>query len=122
MTYGWIEEYDVNTTETVKALLRYENPNFVVITGDMVHPRRCSLPPLNETSEENRKEWFKSQWNIAVKPIRDNLINYSIVFGNHDYGCGLGVMSAIMHDRKSEYSYTDVGPTELGGGNISFFI
>lgn len=121
MTYGWNETYDVNTTETVEAVLKYEKPNFVVVTGDMVHPRRCTLHPLNETSPENRMEWFKNKWNIALDPIRKANIRYSIVFGNHDYGCGVGVISAITHDQKSELSYTQIGPTELGGGNISFF-
>lgn len=61
---------DRKTIHTMEKILDTENPNFVVITGDVIRGEKCKEP--------------ESIFPMSIIPMEKRNIPWAIIFGNHD--------------------------------------
>ncbi|PNW84505.1 hypothetical protein CHLRE_03g146207v5 [Chlamydomonas reinhardtii] len=100
---------DVNSTALLTAMIKKEQPNLVVFTGDNV--------------------WYPGNTDIVAaqaaltKPLNDAGVPYMLTFGNHDCESEDCRSQLIDADMKQPYSLTVAGPKELHGkGNYAYTV
>lgn len=79
-------------------IIKKENPNLVVLTGDIV------------TSKPVEKAWEK-----VTEPMRIMEIPYAVVFGNHDYEQGSSNKEIMDYLVTLPYNLSDAGSKNISG-------
>ncbi|MBK7106227.1 MAG: metallophosphoesterase family protein [Ignavibacteriae bacterium] len=79
-------------------IIKKENPNLVVLTGDIV------------TSKPVEKAW-----EIVTEPMRKLEIPWAVVFGNHDYEQGSSNKEIMDYLVTLPYNFSEAGPENISG-------
>lgn len=82
----------------MESVIKIEKPDLVILTGDVVTSR-----PV------------KDAWSIVTKPMRDALIPWAVVFGNHDYEHGFTNKQIMDHLVTLPYNVSKYGPKDIYG-------
>ena len=103
---------DARTRKLMIALIDRENPDLVVLSGDVVTGDAWKV------SDGTKKGWFENQWDHAVSPMTERGVPYAMILGNHDTQAYLGADAIVAYDMGGEFSltqgrdyYLDVGTT-----------
>eukprot|EP01132_Coremiostelium_polycephalum_P005813 gene5813-7231_t len=104
--YGENPNYDILNDNGLETIIEYENPDFVVFSGDMI----SAYNPVFFDITHYRKTWVR-----LTEPLRKRNIPWAIIFGNHDGEGPLTNYEISSIDMEYELSYTQHGPMDISG-------
>ena len=93
--YGESEEKDRKNMAIQEKLLKYTNPDMVVLTGDMVS---------GFAWDKKSKDFYYSNWKKFTKSFLEKKILYAYALGNHDHQGDLGYSEIMKLDKTHPYS------------------
>ncbi|TFK33984.1 Metallo-dependent phosphatase-like protein [Crucibulum laeve] len=100
----WGPEQDANSTRVLKRVLGDEEPDYVVLNGDLI------------TGENTFKENVTSLIDEIVGPLNDVKVPFSSTHGNHDNQINITHLEEILYEQKvAPLSYTRLAPRGVGG-------
>ncbi|RDB18404.1 putative inactive purple acid phosphatase 16 [Hypsizygus marmoreus] len=100
----WGPEQDTNSTRLMKAVLKDEKPDYVVINGDLI------------TGENTFRENSTTLIDEIVGPLNTAKVPFSSSHGNHDNQANITHAEEILREQKvSPLSYTRMSPPGVGG-------
>ncbi|KAF8579654.1 Metallo-dependent phosphatase [Ramaria rubella] len=101
---SWGPEQDKNSTILMKKVLKDENPDYVVLNGDLI------------TGENTFAENATSLIDEIVAPLNAAKIPFSSTQGNHDNNVNITHLAEIEREQLvAPLSYTRVAPPGVGG-------
>lgn len=95
------EPADLRTTALMEAVLDAEEPDLVVLTGDVIDGSHCREPA--------------SSWREAVTPIVERQLPWAAVFGNHDDGGALNRNDLMAVQQAIPFCLSAPGPDHVSG-------
>ena len=103
------EEPDQRTATLMSAILDAEQPDLVVVNGDLIHGLDCQDPA--------------SSWRDAMRPILARELPWAVVFGNHDDEGSLDRATLMGLSRTLPGCLSQAGPSSVSGvGNYTLSI
>ncbi|KAH7904986.1 Metallo-dependent phosphatase [Hygrophoropsis aurantiaca] len=100
----WGPEQDANSTRLMEKLLSLENPDFVVLNGDLI------------TGENTFRENSTRLIDKIVAPLRDAELPFASTHGNHDSHTNISHLEEIQRELLvAPTSYTRAAPDGVGG-------
>jgi len=108
--YGEGTQKDINSSRVQSIILEAEQPDIVILTGDMV-----SGYAWNGTHG-----WFAKRWEQLTAPMIKYQIPYALALGNHDDEADLTRDEIIKLDQQIPISYTQRGPLNITGASNYF--
>ncbi|CAA7268305.1 unnamed protein product [Cyclocybe aegerita] len=100
----WGPQQDVNSLKLMRTVLGSENPDYVVINGDLI------------TGENTFRENSTLLIDEIMEPINEAKVPFSSTHGNHDNQANITHIEEIERELKvAPMSYTRVGPDGVGG-------
>ncbi|KAF2074367.1 hypothetical protein CYY_004342 [Polysphondylium violaceum] len=109
---GLFSGEDLLTQQGQEKILEIENPDFVMLSGDMISGYKSAF--VNE-------EAYKKTWDLFTEPMRKRNIPWAITFGNHDAEGALTGYQMMELDRSYPLSLSQHGPSEAAG-NANYVI
>lgn len=100
-TFG--PEQDRKSTLVIGKILDYEEPDFVVINGDLI------------TGENTHKENSTKYVDQIVSPLVSKNYRWASTYGNHDTQYNLSREALFVEETKYSLSYTRHSPKGVGG-------
>ncbi|THH04195.1 hypothetical protein EW145_g5704 [Phellinidium pouzarii] len=101
---AWGPEQDVNSTRLMRTVLRDEQPDYVVINGDLI------------TGENTFRENSTNLINEIMIPINEAQVKFSSTYGNHDNEANITHFEEIQRELEvAPRSYTRLAPPGVGG-------
>lgn len=106
---------DIKNTILIKNLIKYSNPNFVVMTGDTVCSTCSWRPAIPKFISELCWDEFHLSFSWLAK-------KYAISIGNHDCeGGGANKRKELMEfEEKLSYSYSHSAPKNISFGSTYY--
>jgi 3',5'-cyclic AMP phosphodiesterase CpdA len=95
------EPKDQETRLLMEEVLDVEQPDLVVLTGDVIGGAGCHDPAQS--------------WRDCVAPIEERRIPWAAVFGNHDDEGALSREALLDAQRSCSMCLTERGPTDVSG-------
>ncbi|KAL4076881.1 Metallo-dependent phosphatase-like protein [Scleroderma yunnanense] len=100
----WGPQQDTNTTRLMKTMLAIEQPDYVVINGDLI------------TGENTFRQNSTTLIDIIVQSLNDVKVPFSSTHGNHDNQVNITHMEEIVRETSlAPLSYTRRSPPDVGG-------
>ncbi|KAF8068003.1 Metallo-dependent phosphatase-like protein, partial [Lyophyllum atratum] len=100
----WGPEQDFNSTRLMKAVLKDEKPDYVVLNGDLI------------TGENTFRENSTILIDEIVAPLNKAKVPFSSSHGNHDNQANITHAGEILREQKvAPLSYTRMAPSGVGG-------
>jgi len=103
--YGEAQNNDFNSAKVQETILKLENPDVVIMTGDSV----------SGYAWNKSQGWFADRWNDLTIPMRKLGIRWGFVCGNHDREADLTPNQIIALDQTYDLSLTQKGPLSVNG-------
>ncbi|PMD29557.1 calcineurin-like phosphoesterase [Hyaloscypha variabilis F] len=100
---GWGITQDVNSTRVMNDILGFEDPDFVVLNGDLITGENTFL--TNSTK----------YLDVIVKPLVQHKVRWASTYGNHDSQYNLSREALFEEEDKYSLSYTQHSPAGLPG-------
>ena len=107
--YGESEEKDRKNMEIQEKLLKYTNPDMVVLTGDMVS---------GFAWDKKSKDFYYSNWKKFTQSFLETKTLYAYALGNHDHQGDLDYPEIMKLDKTHPYSLFD-GNQKIDSESIS---
>jgi 3',5'-cyclic AMP phosphodiesterase CpdA len=101
--YGETDEQDISNIALQRDILDWEQPDLVIFTGDLT----C---PWEWRGEDG---WFKRNWELFVKPMKEKKIPWAITLGNHDIESDLTGRQVVELDMTEPLSLSRNGPEQV---------
>ncbi|CAL1709282.1 unnamed protein product [Somion occarium] len=102
----WGPIQDINSARLMRTVLSSENPDFVVLNGDLI------------TGENTFRENSTSLIDEIVAPLNEAKIPFSSTHGNHDNQANISHIEEIYREQRvAPLSYTRTAPSGIGGQN-----
>jgi len=99
-------EANERTLALMAQVLESEQPDFAVLTGDIIAGRSCSDPAATFLE--------------AVRPLEERAVPWAAVFGNHDDEGTASREELLAAQRLCRYGLTQRGPAQIAGvGNFT---
>lgn len=95
------EEADQRTAALMAEILEAEQPDFVAVTGDVIHGS-ASRDPV-------------ASWRNAVAPMVERQIYWAGIFGNHDHEGSQTRAQLMDAQQQMPYSLSQPGPAAVSG-------
>eukprot|EP01102_Stenamoeba_stenopodia_P020743 TRINITY_DN8201_c0_g1_i1.p1 TRINITY_DN8201_c0_g1~~TRINITY_DN8201_c0_g1_i1.p1 ORF type:complete len:384 (+),score=63.09 TRINITY_DN8201_c0_g1_i1:36-1154(+) len=109
----WGPQQDVNSTRVMRTVLSIEEPDFVILTGDLITGNNI----VNNAT---------AYWKMIMDVITEFNIPWAITFGNHDdlaSGTGGTRQDLMAFDISFNLSLSQFGPTDIPGvSNYVLFV
>ncbi|TFK25358.1 Metallo-dependent phosphatase [Coprinopsis marcescibilis] len=100
----WGPEQDRNSTRLMKTVLREEQPDYVVLNGDLI------------TGENTFRENSTTLIDQIVAPLNAAGVAFSSTHGNHDNDVNITHIEEIIQEQKlAPLSYTRTASSSIGG-------
>ncbi|KAK8799658.1 hypothetical protein WA158_006206 [Blastocystis sp. Blastoise] len=99
--------YDDETTQVMRTVLKVERPDFIAFTGDMVAGY----------SYDHTPGWYKKYWKRFTSICTETQIYYGCSLGNHDSEADLSREEIMILDKTHYYSLSQLGPSEITGSS-----
>src|SRR5690606_25945100 len=99
--HGWGIDQDINSTRVIRSVLRHEEPDFVVVNGDLI------------TGENTFRENSSAYVDQIVKPLLDSRTPWASTYGNHDSKFNLSRESIYRAETRHRLCYTNQLDTSL---------
>ncbi|KAG5726696.1 putative inactive purple acid phosphatase 16 [Termitomyces sp. T112] len=100
----WGPEQDFNSTRLMNTVLKDEQPDYVVLNGDLI------------TGENTFRENSTTLIDEIVAPLNVVKVPFSSTQGNHDNQANISHAEEILREQKvAPLSYTRMAPTGVGG-------
>ncbi|KAF4626705.1 hypothetical protein G7Y89_g11451 [Cudoniella acicularis] len=100
---GWGIGQDVNSTRVMNNILSSENPDFVVLNGDLITGENTFL--TNSTHYVD----------VIVTPLEQHKVRWASTYGNHDSQFNLSREALFIEEHKHSLSYTQHSPKGIPG-------
>lgn len=100
---GWGINQDVNSTRVMNDILGFEDPDFVILNGDLITGENTFL--TNSTK----------YLDVVVKPLVKHNVRWSSTYGNHDSQFNLSREALFKEEDKYFLSYTQHSPVGIPG-------
>ncbi|WP_373230709.1 metallophosphoesterase family protein [Cohnella sp.] len=98
-------ESDGRTAALVRRVIAAEQPDLVVLTGDMIWSHGVGDP--------------KASFRRAIAPIAESQVPWAAVFGNHDAEAGVTREELLAIQQENERCLSIAGPSDINGvGNF----
>ncbi|KIY48716.1 Metallo-dependent phosphatase, partial [Fistulina hepatica ATCC 64428] len=115
---AWGPEQDVNSTHLMRMVLPEEQPDYVVINGDLITGEGTHVSVKDNTQHGHHT--FKDNATLLideiVAPLNDFKIPFSSTYGNHDNEINITHAEEMARERLvAPLSYTRPGPKGVGG-------
>jgi len=101
--HGWGITQDINSARVMKDILGYEDPDFVVLNGDLITGENTFL--TNSTK----------YLDVVVKPLVEHNVRWASAYGNHDSQFNLSREALFEEETKYSLSYTQHSPIGFPG-------
>ncbi|EGC36738.1 hypothetical protein DICPUDRAFT_150753 [Dictyostelium purpureum] len=98
--YGEEEVFDELNVKVEEAILDFENPDFVMLSGDIVSGYKY-----------HKKKNYTDVWDLVTGPMIKRGIPWAITFGNHDCEGFLTCKKIAEIDMSYNLSLTQINPT-----------
>lgn len=105
--YGEGVGKDINSSIVQSTILAAEEPDIVILTGDMV----------SGYAWNGSHGWFAKRWQQLTTPMIKANIPYALALGNHDDEADLTRDEIIKLDQQIPLSYTQRGPLNITGAS-----
>ncbi|PKS05161.1 hypothetical protein jhhlp_008529 [Lomentospora prolificans] len=92
--HGWGIDQDINSTRVMNNILSYEEPDFVVINGDLI------------TGENTFRQNSSAYVDQIVQPLLNTGTPWASTYGNHDSKFNLSRESIYRAERRHKLCYT----------------
>eukprot|EP01119_Soliformovum_irregulare_P021599 TRINITY_DN7224_c0_g1_i1.p1 TRINITY_DN7224_c0_g1~~TRINITY_DN7224_c0_g1_i1.p1 ORF type:complete len:360 (+),score=55.58 TRINITY_DN7224_c0_g1_i1:89-1081(+) len=103
--YGEGADLDVNSSRIQAIMLQHENPDLVVMTGDMV----------SGYAWDKTQGWFAKRWAQLTQPMIKASRYWATALGNHDDEADLDRDQIVKLDTSNPLSLTQRGPLDITG-------
>ncbi|KIJ63670.1 hypothetical protein HYDPIDRAFT_29460 [Hydnomerulius pinastri MD-312] len=101
---SWGPQQDLKTKGLMRVLLNVEDPDYVVINGDLI------------TGENTFRENSTALIDAIVQPLNEMKVAFSSTSGNHDTHVNVTREEEILRENSaSPFSYTRLSPPGVGG-------
>eukprot|EP01099_Mayorella_cantabrigiensis_P002721 TRINITY_DN2200_c0_g1_i1.p1 TRINITY_DN2200_c0_g1~~TRINITY_DN2200_c0_g1_i1.p1 ORF type:complete len:320 (-),score=88.98 TRINITY_DN2200_c0_g1_i1:315-1241(-) len=104
--FGEGEDLDENSMNVQRTILKAEQPDVVVITGDAVS---------GYAWDHRAKDWYQAQWEKWTSPMKELSVRWSYALGNHDDQADYSRHQIVTLDQTAEESLTQFGPAGVPG-------
>jgi len=103
-------EQDRDSLRVMRTILKLENPDLVVLTGDLITGNNLPNPDLGYNST--------NVWKTMITPMLESGFKWAFAFGNHDdlaSGPGGSRADIMNFDSAFNLSYSQFGPKNIHG-------